>query len=128
MNRKREGALTRSLPLVQGVLICAAVATIGFGYVWQKNSIYKLGDDIKLYEQQLEAMRKKNEVLLDQVARLKSPRVLEAKCKTWNLGLGVPKESQIVRVPEPAAAAGVFPGELAANRDFARGHEVSRLE
>ena len=78
-----------------------AVATVGFGYVVQKNAIYKLGDDIKQREQHLDALRKRNVVLLDQVTGLKSPRVIECKVKCWNLGLIVPKESQIVRVPDP---------------------------
>jgi len=126
--------MLRALPLVKGLLICTAVATVGFGYVWQKNSIYKLGDDIKFYEQQVEALGKKNDVLLDQVTRLKSPRVLEAKCKTWNLGLGVPKESQVVRVPDPVSSNEAFPVELfsgagrravAANRELPPRSEVN---
>jgi cell division protein FtsB len=96
-NRKRES----SLPLTKWLLVCAIIGTIGFGYVFQKNSIKKLGDDIKQREQQLEILRKRNVVLVQQVTSLKSPRVIEYKCKLWNLGLSVPKESQIVRVPDP---------------------------
>lgn len=103
-NRKRESASIKLLPLTQGLLLCAVIIVIGFGYIWQKNSIKKLGDDIHLREQQLEALHKRNVVLLDQVATLKAPRVIEYKVKSWNLGLGVPKESQIVRVVDPMLA------------------------
>jgi cell division protein FtsB len=100
-NRKREGALLKMLPVTRGLLLCGIIASIGFGYVWQKNSIIKLGDDIRQHEQQLDALHKRNVVLLDQVATLKSPRVIEYKVKSWNLGLAMPKESQIVRVADP---------------------------
>ncbi len=103
-NRKRDAALHRLLPLTKGLVLCGIVATVGFGYVWQKNSIYRLGDDIKVREQQLDALRKRNDVLSDQIARLTSPGVIEDKCKAWNLGLAVPKESQIVRLPDPSTS------------------------
>jgi cell division protein FtsB len=96
-NRKRES----SLPLTKWVFLCGVIGAIGFGYVFQKNSIKKLGDDIKARELQLELLRKRNVVLVQQVTSLKSPRVIEYKCKVWNLGLSGPKESQIVRVPDP---------------------------
>ncbi|MSR64648.1 MAG: hypothetical protein EXS18_02575 [Verrucomicrobiae bacterium] len=108
------------LPLTKGLLLCAVIATIGFGYVWQKNSILKLGDDIRQHEQQLEVIHKRNVVLLDQVATLKSPRVIEYKVKSWNLGLAMPKESQIVRIADPMLA----PGKSAAPEQTAA---VSRL-
>lgn len=100
-NRKREEALNWVLPVTKWFVLFGAIATVCIGYIWQQNSIYKLGDDIKRCEQQLEALRKRHSVLVDQIARLKSPQVIETKCRTWNLGLGVPKESQIVRVTDP---------------------------
>jgi len=98
-NRKREylrfGTVTKSL------VICVCIAASGLGYVWQKNSIYRLGDDIKQREAKLSSAQKRNTMLAAQLAHLQSPALLEAKCQQYNLGLVAPKESQVVRLYEP---------------------------
>ena len=109
------------LPLIKWLLVCAVIAATGFGYVFQKNSIKKLGEDIHQREQQLEALHKRNQVLVDHVTSLSSPRAIEYKCKLWNLGLGVPKESQLVRVPDPMMAW-IEGGHFAANEWKARNY------
>lgn len=91
----------RLLPLTKWLLVFACIAMVGVGYVWQKNTIHKLGDDLKQREQQVEKLRERNTILIQQIAALKTPRVIENKVKAWNLGLGVPKDSQIIRVTEP---------------------------
>jgi hypothetical protein len=100
-NRKREplrfGTVGRSL------LICGGVAIVGLAYVWQKNQIYRLGDEIRKREAALIASEKRNTVLAGQIAHLKSPAQLEARCRGYNLGLGAPRESQVVRLYEPGA-------------------------
>ncbi len=98
-NRKREplrfGTVARSL------IACASIAGVGLGYVWQKNQIYRLGDETKKREMTLAAAQKRNTMLAAQLAHLKSPAQLEIGCQQYNLGLVSPKEIQVVRLLEP---------------------------
>ena len=98
-NRKREplrfGTVTKSL------FVCVCVAISGLGYVWQKNAIYRLGDEIKKREALLSSAQKRNLMLAAQLAHLESPAELETKCQEYNLSLVAPKESQVVRLYEP---------------------------
>lgn len=98
-NRKREslrlGTVTKSL------VVCVCVAVSGLGYVWQKNAIYRLGDEIKKREMALSSAQKRNMMLAAQLAHLESPAELEAKCQEYNLSLVAPRETQVVRLYEP---------------------------
>jgi cell division protein FtsB len=98
-NRKREplqfGTVAKSL------ITCASIAAIGVGYVWQKNQIYRLGDEIKKREATLLAAEKRNTMLAAQLAQFKSPAYLESRCQQYNLGLTAPRETQMVRLLEP---------------------------
>lgn len=98
-NRKREslrlGTVTKLL------VVCVCVAVSGLGYVWQKNAIYRLGDEIKKREMALSSAQKRNMMLAAQLAHLESPAALEAKCQEYNLSLVAPKETQVVRLYEP---------------------------
>jgi cell division protein FtsB len=98
-NRKREplrfGVVTRSL------LVCLVTAGIGVAYVWQKNQVYRLGDEVKKREVALLAAEKRNTMLAAQLAQLKSPGQLDARCQQYGLGLVAPKESQTIRLLEP---------------------------
>jgi cell division protein FtsL len=98
-NRKREslrfGTVTKSL------VVCMCIAISGLGYVWQKNAIYRLGDEIKKRETALSSAHKRNLMLAAQMAHLESPAQLEAECQQYNLSLVAPKESQVVRLYEP---------------------------
>ena len=98
-NRKREplrfGTVTKSL------VVCTCIAISGLGYVWQKNAIYRLGDEIKKRETALSSAHKRNLMLAAQMAHLESPAQLEAECQQYNLSLVAPKENQVVRLYEP---------------------------
>jgi len=83
------------------VLACVCVAIVGVAYVWQKNQIYRLGDDLKKREAIVSAAEKRNTMLAAQLAQLQSPGLLEARCRQYGLGLVAPREQQIVRLPEP---------------------------
>jgi len=85
------------------VVTCVCVAVIGLAYVWQKNQIYKLGDELKKREATLGAAEKRNTMLAAQLAQLKSPALLEFRCQQYNLGLIAPRETQTVRLYEPGA-------------------------
>ena len=98
-NRKREplqfGAVAKS------VIMCASIAAIGVGYVWQKNQIYRLGDEIKKREASLLTTEKRNTMLAAQLAQFKSPDYLERRCQYYNLGLTAPRATQVVLLLEP---------------------------
>ncbi|MCX7885651.1 MAG: septum formation initiator family protein [Verrucomicrobiae bacterium] len=83
------------------VLACGCIAGVGVAYVWQKNQIYRLGDELKKREAAVVAAQKRAAVLAAHVAQLKSPALLEASCRQHGLGLVAPREGQIVRLPEP---------------------------
>jgi len=87
--------------VTKSLVICACVAISGVGYVWQKNAIYRLGDEIKKREALLSSAQKRNLMLAAQLAHLESPSELETKCQEYNLSLVAPKESQVVRLYEP---------------------------
>jgi len=106
--------------MTKWLLVCAVIVTIGFRYISQTNAIQKLGDDIRQHEQRLDALRKRHVVLTDQVAGLKAPRVIDAKCRMWNLGLGVPRQSQIVRVPDPMHLPKAVPAQVASRTQDVR--------
>ena len=98
-NRKREslafGTVTKS------VVVCICVAVSGLSYVWQKNAIYRLGDEIKKREAALSSAQKRTTMLAAQLAHLESPAELETQCQRYNLSLVAPKENQVVRLYEP---------------------------
>jgi len=98
-NRKRESL--RFGNVAKSLFTCLAIATIGVGYVWQKNQIYRLGDEIKKRETAFSAAEKRNTMLAAQLAQLKSPVYLEARCQQISLGLVAPKEMQTIRLLEP---------------------------
>ena len=87
--------------MAKSLITCSAAAAIGLCYVWQKNQIYHLGDEIKRRESVLTAAEKRNVMLAAQLAQLKSPARLEARCQHYNLHLSAPRENQIVRLYEP---------------------------
>ena len=87
--------------MTRSLVVCVCVAVSGLGYVWQKNAIYRLGDEIKKREAALSSGQKRNMMLAAQLAHLESPAELEAKCQQYNLSLVAPKESQVVHLYEP---------------------------
>ena len=101
MKRNRKRGPLRFGTVTKSLVICASVAMSGLGYVWQKNAIYRLGDEIKKREAILSSAQKRNLMLAAQLAHLESPAELEAKCRGCNLSLVAPRESQVVRLYEP---------------------------
>lgn len=87
--------------MTKSLVACTCIATSGLGYVWQKNAIYRMGDEIKKREAALSSAQKRNIMLAAQMAHLESPAQLEAQCQQYNLSLVAPKENQVVRLYEP---------------------------
>ena len=100
-NRKSQSAAVRLVPAIKALFICLVVGGSGIGYVWQKNQIHELGAQRKKLEVALEEKKRLNKQRRDRLNDLQSPRKLEARIKQMNLGLVLPQQSQIVRLPEP---------------------------
>jgi cell division protein FtsL len=101
LNRKNQSAAIRFGPAMKAFLLCLFIGGSGIGYVWQKNQIYELGQQIKKRELRLAELRDQNEKLKKQLAVLRTPASLEARARELNLGLGPPNPSQIWRLVEP---------------------------
>ena len=101
-NRKYRSAAIRFGPAIKAFLLCLLIGGSGVGYVWQKDQIHTLGDQIKRREIRLKELRDQNEKLRNQLATMRLPKSLEARIKELNLGLGLPQQAQVWRMDEPA--------------------------
>jgi hypothetical protein len=102
-NRKHQAAAVRFGPALKAVLLCVCLGGSGVGYVWQKAVIDHVGQEIKKRELQLRAYEDENVKLRQQLATMRSDRVLESRIKDLNLGLMMPAPAQVWRLPEPSA-------------------------
>ena len=53
-NRKNQSGAVRFVPALKAVLLCSIIGFFCVGYVWQKNKIYELGQQIGLRQVKLE--------------------------------------------------------------------------
>jgi cell division protein FtsB len=103
-NRKSQSAAIRFGPAIKALVICLLLGGSGIGYVWQKEQISKLGQQIKIRETRLDSVKDQNDKLRKQVAKLLSPPALEMRIKDLNLGLVPQQPAQVWRLPEPVAS------------------------
>jgi hypothetical protein len=101
-NRKYQSAAIRFGPTLKALLLCLLIGGSGVGYVWQKDQIYHLGQQIKKREVRLRELADQNEKLKKQLGTMRSPRLLEARIKELNLGLVQPEPGQVWQLPEPS--------------------------
>src|SRR5262250_1341839 len=94
-NRKYQSAAIRFGPAVKAFLLCLLIGGSGVGYVWQKNQIFDLGQEIRKREKLLAELESQNDKLKRQFAWLQSPAYLEGRIKELNLGLSRPQPSKI---------------------------------
>ena len=80
------------------------IAGSAIGYVWQKNEINRLGQQIYQRESRLKQLANDNEKLRVTLADLHSPVMLDQRVRELNLGLVPAQPAQVWRLPEPAAA------------------------
>ena len=106
-NRRHQSAAIRFGPAVKAFLLCLFIGGSGVGYVWQKNQIYELGQQIRKSEMRLTDLRNQNKKLRDQFAMLQTPAMLDQRVRELNLGLVPAQPGQILRLPEPSAPAAV---------------------
>src|SRR5215470_11118950 len=100
-NRRYQTAAVRFGPALKATLLCLLIGGSGVGYVWQKNELLRLGQQIKRREQRLDVLECQNEKLRKQLATVRSPQYLEGRIKELNLGLAQPQPAQVCRLPEP---------------------------
>jgi len=117
-NRKNQSAAIRFGPALKAFLLCLLIGGSGVGYVWQKNQILELGRQFTKQESALKQLQNQNEKMRRQLATLRSPAMVEQRVKELNLGLVLPRENQILRLPEPTTFVPV-PESQNANRQIA---------
>jgi hypothetical protein len=115
-NRKHQSAAIRFGPALKAFLLCLLIGGSGVGYVWQKNQIDQLGQQIRKRELHLKELQDQNEKLRRQMAYMKSPPFLEARIKEFNLGLVPPQPSQVWYLKEPKLESPKQSRELAARQ------------
>ena len=101
-NRKYQSAAIRFGPALKAFLLCLLIGGSGVGYVWQKDQISQLGQQIKKRELRLADLANQNEKLRKQLATMRSPRFLERRIQELGLGLVPPQPAQVWRLTEPA--------------------------
>ena len=100
-NRKYRSAAIRFGPALKAFLLCLFIGGSGVGYVWQKDQLRRLGQQIKERETRLDQMVDENEKKKRALAAMRSPSYLEARIKELNLGLAAPQLSQVWHLNEP---------------------------
>ena len=101
-NRKYQSAAIRFGPVLKAFLLCLLIGGSGVGYVWQKDQISQLGQQIKKRELRLTDLENQSEKLRKQLATMRSPRFLERRIQELGLGLVPPQQTQVWRLAEPA--------------------------
>jgi cell division protein FtsB len=103
-NRKKQSAAIRFGPALKALFLCMLIAGSAIGYVWQKNEIYRLSQQIRQGELRLKQMADGNEKLRLKLADLRSPPMVDQRARELNLGLAPAQPMQVWRLPEPSAA------------------------
>ena len=113
-NRKNQAAAIRFAPALKASFLCLLIGGSAVGYVWQKNEIFRLGQQIRQRETRLQQLQSDNKRLADQIAILHSPVMIDQRAKELQLGLGPATPLQVVRLMEaPVALEKNSPRQLA---------------
>jgi cell division protein FtsB len=115
-NRKSQSAAIRFGPALKALFLCMLIAGSAIGYVWQKNEIYRLSQQIRQGELRLKQTADANEKLRVKLADLHSPLMLDQRARELNLGLAPAQPMQVFRLPEPSAAPNNSPARQMAAR------------
>ena len=99
-NRKNQAAAIRFGPALKASFLCLLIGGAAVGYVWQKNEIYRLGQQIRQRETKLVQLQNDNKRLGDQISILHSPVMIDRRAKELNLGLAPATPMQVVRLAE----------------------------
>jgi hypothetical protein len=105
MGRKEKKAGLPTMGLVSAGLVCLFIAGAGCSFLWNKNQIHSLGQQIRYYEGRLDEAKQRH-LMLDQIyAKMCSRGDLEERVKRMKLDLAAPSPDQIVRLPENVSVA-----------------------
>lgn len=116
-NRKTQTSTLRFGAALKAGLICAVIVVCGVGYVWQKQQINLLADQIRIREARLRELHNQNDKLVKLRATLLSPEQLDQRVKDLKLGLGPPQQpNQIWWLPDPAAGPSAQPSPPASGK------------
>ena len=121
-NRKYQAASVRFGPALKAFILCALIGGSGVGYVWQKSQINDLGRQITARETLLEELKDQNKKARGQLAVLRSPIMLKKRIEELKLGLVEPQQTQIWRLPEPAALPDAGDGAQFATHPVSKTH------
>ena len=102
--RNNQSATTWFGPAFGALFLCMLIAGSAIGYVWQKNEIYRLSQQIRQRELHLKQIAENNEKSRVRLADLRSPVMLDQRVRELNLGLAPAQPMQVWRLPEPSAA------------------------
>ena len=103
-NRKNQAAAIRFGPALKASFLCLLIGGSAIGFVWQKNEIYRLAQQIGQREAKLKQLRYDNKRLSDQIGILHSPPLLDRRVRELNLGLVPTQPMQVVRLTEMPSA------------------------
>ena len=103
-NRKNQSAAIRFGPALKALFLCLLIAGSAVGFVWQKNQIYQLGQQIRQREIRLKQLQNDDQKLSDQLSILRSPSMLDRRARELNLGLVPAQPMQVLRLAEPVSA------------------------
>lgn len=99
-------------------MACFFIVGAGAGYLWNKSQIHALGQQLRGYEVQLEAAKRRRLTLERTYAAMCSPADLDDRVKRMRLEIGPPQLDQIVKLPEKGSgqdeklmARGIAPAE-----------------
>jgi uncharacterized protein involved in exopolysaccharide biosynthesis len=104
-NRKNQSAAIRFGPALKALCLCFLFAGSAVGFVWQKNQIYQLGQQIQQREIRLKRLLNDDQKLSDQLSILRSPTMLDRRARELNLGLTPAQPMQVLRLAEPLSAS-----------------------
>jgi len=99
--KRQNGSELRLGAVVRVGLVCAMLAGAGVGFVWQKEQINKLSQEIHDRENRLGEIQAENESRRKQLAKMRLPAFLEKRIRDLNLGLAAPQPAQVWHLAEP---------------------------
>lgn len=101
-NKKNESGF-RVTHVFTALVLLAVFLPLGIGFVWFKDQIDVMGDQIKKREVVLSELERQNRTRGEQLAILCLPDALDKQVKKLNLGLGPPAQAQIIRLTDAPA-------------------------
>ncbi len=113
-NRKNQSAAIRLVPALNALMLCLFIGGAGVGYVWYKNQLSLLGQQIRERETRLAEIVQKNNKTRATLTMLCSSLKLNERIKELNLGLAAPPVSQVVHLVETSIEA----TEIAPQKDL----------